>query len=110
MVMKPKQKQRQQQKGQIETIALERIERLFSLADEAFATHPERSDRYVQLALKIGTRNRVRIPRELKTKYCKKCHAFLQKGKNAEIAEKTGFFEIRCLKCQTRFLRQKSAL
>src|SRR3989344_644659 len=80
-------------------IALERIYRLFELAEGEFAKHPERSKRYVQLARKIGTRNRAKIPNELKMQFCKKCGAFLEKGKNAEYIKEGKLLAVTCLEC-----------
>ena len=80
-------------------IALERIYRLFELAEQEFAKHPERSKRYVQLARKIGTRNRAKIPKELKMQFCKKCGAFLKKGKNAEHLKDGELVAVKCLEC-----------
>lgn len=94
-------------KTAVEQLSRERIYRLFELAEEEFEKHPERSNRYVQLALKIGTRNRCRIPAELKTQYCKKCHCFLKKGKNCAIIEKENWVEIHCQNCNAEFKRKK---
>lgn len=84
-------------------IALERIYRLFELAEAEFALHPERSKRYVELARKLSTRNKAPIPADLKKRFCKKCGAFLVKGKNAEFSEKCELVEIKCLECGFRF-------
>lgn len=86
-------------KNLVEQIALERIYRLFELAEKEFKKHPERSRRYVELARKIGTRNRARIPAELKTKFCKQCNAFLVKGKNAEISKQGAMATVKCKEC-----------
>lgn len=86
-------------KGFVEKISLERIYRLFELAETEFEKHPERSKRYVELVRKIGTRNRVKIPKEFKEKFCKKCGAFLKKGKNAEIVIEKGFERVVCKEC-----------
>ena len=80
-------------------IALERIYRLFEIAESEFAKHPERSKRYVELARKLGTRNRATIPAELKKQFCKKCGTFLVKGKNAEWKEIGEVVEIKCSEC-----------
>ena len=80
-------------------IALERIYRLFELAGVEFVRHPERSNRYVQLALKIGKRCNVPVPHELKRNYCKKCHAFLKEGANAKIRVSGGILKITCTGC-----------
>ncbi len=58
-------------------LARERMERLFMLAAAVNVDHPERSDRYVQIARKICTRTRVRMPRPLKRLYCRHCGSFL---------------------------------
>jgi ribonuclease P protein subunit RPR2 len=84
-------------------IARERIERLFQLAAQEQQLHPERSDRYVQLARAISTRVRVRIPRHLKMLICKGCRCYLPAwGSRVRLREKV--LTITCLRCgrQTR--------
>ncbi len=88
-------------------IALERIWRLFELAEQEFPLHPGRSRRYVELARRVGSRNKAAIPLELKKKFCKKCGAFLVGGKNAEIGEAEKWVEIACGECGARFKRRK---
>ena len=88
-------------------IALERIYRLFELAEQEFEKHPERSKRYVELARKIGTRNKATIPAELKKQFCKKCGCFLKKGKNAEWKELGNLLEIKCQECGFKFKKAK---
>lgn len=90
---------RANQKNKLEQIALERIQRLFELAEKEFAHRPDRSNRYAEIAIKISTRNRVRIPLELKYKHCKKCKKFLKAGKNAELKKNEQWTEIHCLEC-----------
>lgn len=94
-------------KGLVGQIALERIETLFKLAEKEFGKHPERSRRYVELARKISTRNRARIPSELKKKFCKECGNFLLKGKNAEWKIAGKLVEIRCKECGFAFKKPK---
>ncbi len=55
-------------------IARERIKILFDLARGA---PPERAQRYVSLAQKIASRNRVHVPRELKMLICHGCKGYL---------------------------------
>ena len=88
----------------MQQIAFERIYRLFELAESEMKMHPERSKRYVSLALEISKKARSRIPDELKAKFCKKCHAFLQEGVNSTIARKGTLTEIGCKEC--RFVRK----
>ena len=67
------------------SIAKERIARLFSLADSEFHSHPERSHRHVSLARKIAMRYNVRLPPELKRRYCGKCYKYLKPTINCRI-------------------------
>lgn len=82
----------------VQKIALERINRLFELAEAEFEEHPERSKRYVELIKKIGSRNKVSVPWEFKGKFCKKCNVFL-KGKNVELEEEGELLRITCKEC-----------
>ncbi|MBS3106813.1 ribonuclease P [Candidatus Woesearchaeota archaeon] len=69
----------------VQKIARERIRKLFEEAEKAFREHPERSDRYVQIAWKIATKNKARIPRELKRKFCRHCKSFWMPGKTVSL-------------------------
>jgi ribonuclease P protein subunit RPR2 len=66
-------------------IAKERISILFKEADKEFRKHPERSKRYVELAKKIGMRYKVRIPKDLKRRFCSKCLSYLKPGVNCRV-------------------------
>jgi ribonuclease P protein subunit RPR2 len=66
-------------------IGRERIERLFSLAEKEFSSHPERSHRYVSLARKIAMRYNIRISPELKSRYCRKCYKYLKPSINCRV-------------------------
>ena len=66
-------------------IAKERIDILLDLAEKEFPKHPERSKRYLQLVDKIRMKVNLRLTKEQKKRFCKKCHACWIKGKNLEI-------------------------
>jgi ribonuclease P protein subunit RPR2 len=66
-------------------IARERISILFKQAEKEFKKHPERSKRYVELAKKIGMRYNVRIPKNLRRRFCKKCFSYLKPGVNCRV-------------------------
>ena len=98
---------RKKGKEWVQAIALERIYRLFELAELEFnKADKERANRYVQLAMKIGTRNNATIPGELKRKFCKSCKAFLLKGKNCRWSETDKRVEIICKECGAAFKRR----
>lgn len=90
---------RKQQKNLIQVIAIQRMWRLFELAKREHAEHPDRSERYVQLIRNISMRNRMSIPREIKSRICKHCYTLLVPGKNARYRLKEGFIVISCQRC-----------
>jgi ribonuclease P protein subunit RPR2 len=85
-------------------LALQRMERLFMLAALAQAAHPERSDRYVQIARKICTRTRVRMPRPLKGLFCRHCGRFLS-ATAVRVRLREGVLTTTCLLCGKQMRR-----
>ncbi len=66
-------------------LAVERIHTLFREAEEQFKKRPELSNRYVELARKVAMKARVRMPREYRRRFCKKCHSYLKPGVNCRV-------------------------
>jgi len=83
----------------IRKIALERMYRLMDLAIQEWTKNPERSVDYLKLMKKIGMRNKVKIPSELKELYCKKCFSLLLSGKDKEVRIKNKKLLVKCRKC-----------
>lgn len=83
-------------------IARERIEILFGQAKDAFGTHPERSNRYVDLARKIAMRQRIRIDRQFRRQFCHHCYTFLVPGKNMRVRVHRGTVVITCHTCNKK--------
>ena len=83
------------------TIAVERIKRLFDLADRVSSTRLELADRYVKLAWRLATRYNVRLPPGLKVKLCRKCMVFLKPGISCRVRTrpKPPRIVITCLRC-----------
>jgi len=88
-------------KGFINRIALERMYRLMDLALDEWKTHPKRSTDYLKLMKRIGMRNKVKIPTELKKLHCKKCFSLLLESKDKEIRIKEKILLIKCKNCGT---------
>jgi ribonuclease P protein subunit RPR2 len=90
-------------------LALERIYRLFEVAEEMQESKTKDKEKYVkkylQLAKRIGEKTNVSIPKELKKKYCNKCFGLNVRGK-----EKTPFFVITCENCgaEKKFSAEKN--
>jgi ribonuclease P protein subunit RPR2 len=84
-------------------IARERIDILLGLAEKNFRKKPERSHRYVELARKISLRYNVRMKKEQKRKFCKKCNSLLLPGvtSSARLDSKRRLLIIKCKNCNT---------
>jgi ribonuclease P protein subunit RPR2 len=82
-------------------IARERIKILLDLAKKEFKIKPERSKRYVKLARKIGMKYNVRLTKEQKRSFCKKCNQILIPSKTSEIRidSRKKTIIIKCLGC-----------
>ncbi len=94
---------RKSQKPEWQTnIAKERIEILFSQAEKEFKKKPERSRRYVELAQKIGLRYNVRLSKDQKRKFCKKCDTILKPGITSQVRldKTTKTINVQCLNCK----------
>lgn len=79
-------------------IALERIYRLIELAEkEEKEKNYDRVKRYIEIAKKIGTSTRTKIPTELKKKICRKCNRMNLKSIKEEKIE-----IMQCLECGNR--------
>lgn len=64
-------------------IAEDRIGRLFNLAEKRISKNKESdalSKRYVHLAREISSHYKIKMPQELKDKFCKKCNSLLLPG------------------------------
>ena len=82
-------------------IAEERIRILFQQAEEKFEAEKELSSRYIDLALRIGERAQLPIPKDLNTKYCSECRILLYPGKNCQVRtdSSTKTVNYKCKKC-----------
>jgi len=79
-------------------IAKERIDILFDLAEKNLNKNLKRSQRYVELARKIGTRYNVRFSKEMKRKFCKNCNTLL-KGTKVRVRTEGKSLIIKCVNC-----------
>lgn len=92
------------EKKEMRIIAKERVKILFDNAEKMFKKDPKLSDRYVALARKIAMKANMRMPRELKRRFCKHCNCYLQPGVNCRVRTRAGKVVYYCLNCK-RFMR-----
>lgn len=86
-------------KDRQKTIAQERIKKLFEEAEREFLKHPERADRYVEVARKIAMKTKTRLT-EYKTKFCKHCYKYLKPGANCRVRTKDKKIIYYCQSCK----------
>ncbi len=81
--------------------AKERINELFELAE----SNESYANRYVSMARKISMKYKVKIPKELKKRFCKHCYKYLRQGKNVRVRRNEKGIVYTCLECnkQMRF-------
>ncbi|AIF69352.1 ribonuclease P [Palaeococcus pacificus DY20341] len=105
---------RKKEQREKKTIARERIEILFTLAERVFPYDRGLANRYVEIALAVQQKAKIRMPRKWKRRYCKKCHSFLVPGVNARIRlrqKRMPHVVVKCLECghimRYPYLREK---
>jgi ribonuclease P protein subunit RPR2 len=81
-------------------IALSRVKKLFKEADSAFSENPSLSNRYVTLARKIAMKFKLKMPSELKKKYCKHCYKYLKPGENCRVRIRDNKVIYYCQNCK----------
>jgi RNase P subunit RPR2 len=93
-------------KGEEKEIALENINKLFSMAQKS----KKFSKRYVELALKTSQRYKVKLPAEYKKSFCKHCYTLFN-ASNARYRIGKSKITITCLNCNKQlrmpYLREK---
>lgn len=93
---------RQKEQREKRRIARERVEILFTLAERVFPYDPELANRYVEIALAVQQKARIKLPRKWKRRYCRRCHSFLVPGRNARVRLRDKPYPhivIKCLSC-----------
>ncbi len=95
--MKRKYKAKSENKREI---ARERIEILFKQAKEKFSKNPKLSNRYVKLARGLAMKVKVRIPPDLKRKFCKHCYSYLVPSKNLRVRTHNTKVIYYCFECK----------
>ena len=79
----------------------ERINTLLEEARNSFDEHPERSERYLKLLWKLVEKYKVRLSREQKLSFCKKCFVPWIPGRNVDIFfdQRNSVLEYKCKNC-----------
>ena len=94
-------------------IAKERIGILFKQAKEVFKKDKKLANRYVKLARELSMKYKVRVPSELKRRFCKHCYSYLRPSINVRVRTRDGKVVYYCLECKNYmrfpYLRERKA-
>jgi ribonuclease P protein subunit RPR2 len=81
-------------------IVLSRIKKLFEEAENIFGEYKKLSNRYVYLARRLSMKHKVKIPLELKRRFCKNCYSYLKPGVNCRVRLRNKMVVYYCLECK----------
>ncbi|MCC6051343.1 MAG: hypothetical protein LM580_11585 [Thermofilum sp.] len=88
---------------QLRDLARERVAILLELAEEVLREDEALARRYVELAFRIAAKARLKLPRRLKRRYCRRCKTPLVPGLTARVRVKRGCggrrLVVTCLRC-----------
>jgi len=78
---------------------LKSVEQLFREADAVFESDKKLADHYVELARKQAMEVNLRLPSELKRRFCRHCYAYLKPGRNLSVRTKHNKLVYFCHEC-----------
>jgi ribonuclease P protein subunit RPR2 len=97
----PAEKKKEKRVTPVQRIAVERMWRLFELAQKEWEKNPAHARRYIQLIQGFSTRFRIAIPSKIKNSYCKTCRNVWVEGENVKRRIKGNTLNSNCLICNT---------
>ncbi|MBI5066016.1 ribonuclease P [Candidatus Woesearchaeota archaeon] len=80
--------------------AMTEIKVLFEKSKELFGKNKELANNYVRKARNLAMKHRMRLPLELRRKFCKDCYSYLVPGTNSRVRTKEGKVVITCFECK----------
>lgn len=81
-------------------IAKKRIKFLFEEAKDVFKKNSKLSDKYIKIARRISMKYKIKLPSELKKKFCKHCHSYLVPGVTCRVRLHKHRVIYYCLNCK----------
>lgn len=84
------------------------VKKLFEEAKLSFNKNPSLSNKYIKSARKAAMKINLRLPRELKRRFCKHCYSYLVPGKNVRVRIHKSRVIYYCFNCKKymRFLKR----
>jgi len=91
----------------IKSIARQRVQTLFVMAEESLRRDPATAQQYAKIARKIAMAAKIRLPKQHRNQICRHCKSFIMPGLNCRTRlrqRREPHIVITCLNCgkQTR--------
>ncbi len=95
-------------KPKLKKEALQVVNNLFNQAKIIFNKNEELANRYIKLARKTAMQVNLKIPKNLKRKFCRHCYSYLVPGKNSRVRIHKSRVIYYCFNCKKymRFLKR----
>ena len=79
---------------------MQMVQNLFKLAEITFRDNPKLANKYVKSARKNAMKVNLRLPINLKRKFCKHCYSYLVPGKNCRVRLHKNRIIYYCFNCK----------
>lgn len=76
------------------------IIKFMELAEKFFKEDSKKSDLYVHKARRLAMKHKIRLPRNIKRRFCKHCYSYLVPGVNCRIRTREGKLICYCFRCK----------
>jgi ribonuclease P protein subunit RPR2 len=76
------------------------------LAEKSFKTDKKKANLYVHKLRNLAMKHQIRLPKEIKRKFCKHCYAYLMPGVNCRVRTREGKLIYYCMECKN-YTRKK---
>ena len=95
-------------KGSLKKEVLSTVNNLFKLAEVVSRDNPKLANKYINLARKNAMKVNLKLPRNLKRKFCKHCYSYLVPGKNCRVRMHKSRIIYYCFNCKKymRFVKR----
>ncbi|AJF62952.1 MAG: Ribonuclease P protein component 4 [archaeon GW2011_AR20] len=95
-------------KSKLKKEVLSTVNNLFKLAEVVSRDNPKLANKYINLARKNAMKVNLKLPRNLKRKFCKHCYSYLVPGKNCRVRMHKSRIIYYCFNCKKymRFVKR----
>ncbi|MFH1317332.1 MAG: ribonuclease P [Candidatus Woesearchaeota archaeon] len=79
---------------------ISKVQEYIDFARSKFDKDKELANKYVKKARRLQMKHKIRLPRELKRRFCKHCYNLFVAGKSLRVRTREGHVVYYCLECK----------